>query len=174
MPDAVAKRHSTRSEALGVAARMQAFRTLLTHLSQRYSRDPTALLREAGPDPHVGSDELGSNSGGGGHSGGSGSSGGESGRADSVGSGAGSSSVVAFDLMAINLADLEELPRKMAAIPRFFESKEALVQHAEVSRSRSGESYSRALAILRLEMTEAHSALGTPFAGSRAGNATRT
>ena len=169
MPDAVAKRHSTRSEALGVAARMQAFRTLLTHLSQRYSRDPTALLREAGPDPHVGSDELGSNSGGGGHSGGSGSSGGES-----VGSGAGSSSVVAFDLMAINLADLEEFPRKMAAIPRFFESKEALVQHAEVSRSRSEESYSRALAILRLEMTEAHSALGTPFAGSRAGNATRT
>ena len=34
--DAVQKRHSTRSEALDVARRMRAHRTILTHLSARY------------------------------------------------------------------------------------------------------------------------------------------
>ena len=34
---------STRSEALGVASRMGAYRTILTHLSQRYSRLPGLL-----------------------------------------------------------------------------------------------------------------------------------
>ena len=38
--DAVKKRHSTRAEAIDVRRRMGAYRTLLTHLSQRYARDP--------------------------------------------------------------------------------------------------------------------------------------
>ena len=39
--DAIAKKHSTISEALGVGASMGARRVILTHFSQRYSRIPT-------------------------------------------------------------------------------------------------------------------------------------
>jgi ribonuclease Z len=39
-PDAIAKRHSTTSEALGVGALMKARRVLLTHFSQRYQKIP--------------------------------------------------------------------------------------------------------------------------------------
>lgn len=39
--DAIAKKHSTISEALGVGAAMGARRVILTHFSQRYSRIPT-------------------------------------------------------------------------------------------------------------------------------------
>jgi ribonuclease Z len=35
---AQAKRHSTTSEALAVAADMRAYRTILTHFSQRYAK----------------------------------------------------------------------------------------------------------------------------------------
>src|SRR2546430_2629168 len=38
--DAVAKKHSTTSEALGVGAAMGARRVLLTHFSQRYQKIP--------------------------------------------------------------------------------------------------------------------------------------
>ena len=37
---AVQKRHSTISEAIGVATKMRAFRTILTHFSQRYAKLP--------------------------------------------------------------------------------------------------------------------------------------
>ena len=46
--DARSKRHSTRSEALDVARRMGAHRSILTHLSQRYSKQPGALLDSGG------------------------------------------------------------------------------------------------------------------------------
>ena len=36
--DAVGKKHSTVGEAMDVAARMQAYRTVLTHFSQRYPK----------------------------------------------------------------------------------------------------------------------------------------
>lgn len=39
--DAIAKRHSTISEAIGVGAAMGARRVILTHFSQRYSKIPT-------------------------------------------------------------------------------------------------------------------------------------
>jgi len=38
---AARKRHSCRSEALAIAAEMGAYRTVLTHLSQRYECDAT-------------------------------------------------------------------------------------------------------------------------------------
>ena len=40
---AVAKKHSTTQEALQVAAAMGAYRTVLTHFSQRYSKVPVEL-----------------------------------------------------------------------------------------------------------------------------------
>ncbi|KOO30007.1 zinc phosphodiesterase elac protein 2-like protein, partial [Chrysochromulina tobinii] len=49
--DARAKRHSTRAEALDVARRMGAYRTILTHLSQRYTRErlvEAASIHEGG------------------------------------------------------------------------------------------------------------------------------
>ncbi|KAK2773426.1 tRNA processing endoribonuclease [Colletotrichum kahawae] len=44
--DAIAKKHSTMSEALDVAYRMGARRVLLTHFSQRYAKVPIAEKRE--------------------------------------------------------------------------------------------------------------------------------
>ena len=55
--DAVAKKHSTISEAIGVGAQMRARRVLLTHFSQRYQKIPnldavdgTAFHQEGGID----------------------------------------------------------------------------------------------------------------------------
>jgi len=45
--DALAKRHSTVSEAIGVGVRMGAHRTVLTHFSQRYPTLPD-LPKEVG------------------------------------------------------------------------------------------------------------------------------
>lgn len=42
---AKAKKHSTTEEALQVSARMCAYRTVLTHFSQRYSKVPVALQK---------------------------------------------------------------------------------------------------------------------------------
>ena len=43
------KRHSTSTEAVEVAARMGAYRTILTHFSQRYPKCPEGILeREQG------------------------------------------------------------------------------------------------------------------------------
>jgi ribonuclease Z len=88
--DAVAKRHSTRAEALAVAGRMQAQAVLLTHLSSRYSRSLGSFTDAAGsdatrappppPPPHL----------------------------------------VAFDLMTIDLADLAAMPGQLASITGYF------------------------------------------------------
>ena len=40
MGEAIAKRHSTTGEAVGVGARAGAYRTILTHFSQRYAKLP--------------------------------------------------------------------------------------------------------------------------------------
>ena len=67
--DAIAKKHSTISEAIGVGVAMKARRVLLTHFSQRYSKLPTmddldkkALkledAEEAGPAESEAAEEL--------------------------------------------------------------------------------------------------------------------
>lgn len=38
--EAIAKRHSTTGEAVGIGARAGAYRTILTHFSQRYAKLP--------------------------------------------------------------------------------------------------------------------------------------
>ena len=43
---AVQKRHSTISEAIGVATKMRAYRTILTHFSQRYAKLPAGIELE--------------------------------------------------------------------------------------------------------------------------------
>ncbi|KAI9829945.1 MAG: hypothetical protein M1819_005917 [Sarea resinae] len=48
--DALAKKHSTTSEALGVAAKMRAKRVILTHFSQRYQRIPVMINAEGEDD----------------------------------------------------------------------------------------------------------------------------
>ena len=99
--DARAKRHSTRSEALDVAARMGAYRTLLTHLSQRYARDTLpfpSLACEEGLDV-------------------------ECSQPRPVGTAVPTcrgTSLVAFDMMAINLADLADMPSHMDSLTRYF------------------------------------------------------
>ena len=51
--DAIAKRHSTISEALGVAEDMAARRVLLTHFSQRYAKGSEEASREKESDHRV-------------------------------------------------------------------------------------------------------------------------
>ena len=106
--DAVQKRHSTRSEALTVACRMGAYRTLLTHLSQRYSREMMPL---APPSAAVDSDAAVA-------------PGGEAAAASG-------SSLVAFDLMAVNLADLLHLPHCMGRLSHFFACEQRYLQAQE-------------------------------------------
>ena len=43
LAQAVSKRHSTTEEALRVAASMGAYRTILTHFSQRYPKIPVGI-----------------------------------------------------------------------------------------------------------------------------------
>ena len=89
---------------------MGAYRTLLTHLSQRYSRHPLRLLKDAEAN---GKDVVDSAN-------------------SSVKGSSSSSSMVAFDLMVINLADLPQLPDSTAALANFFEREQALAAHHEV------------------------------------------
>jgi ribonuclease Z len=92
--DAKAKRHSTLSEALGVARDAGVYRTVLTHFSGRYPQIPVLAPAE-------------------------GESGGAMGGAAGAGGGGGTtpltamvgrSVAVGFDFMAVNLADLPWLP----------------------------------------------------------------
>jgi len=111
--DARQKRHSTRGEALDVAARMGARRTILTHLSQRY--------RDLHETMGAGGDEAAGDDGGGD---GGGEAEGEGGGAmdaicEAEEAAAAGTSMVAFDLMAINLADLEHMPRHMRTLAHF-------------------------------------------------------
>ena len=108
--DAVLKRHSTRSEALSVGARMGAYRTLLTHLSQRYARDTQpfgATTAEHTQDSNM--------------AGSSGSCAVEA----SMPTSDGRTSLVAFDMMAINLADLEMIPDLTPIMERYFLCEQA-------------------------------------------------
>lgn len=97
--DAKAKRHSTRSEALGIARRMRAHRTILTHLSQRYHRE---LAPTRGPSTQSATAAE------------------ASGSTASPRQEIGSSSLVAFDMMAINLADLDSMPLHMPHLQHYF------------------------------------------------------
>ena len=97
--DAVQKRHSTRGEALDVAGRMGAYRTLLTHLSSRYRELhdlPSQTSAASSPDAPSAAAALGA-----------------------AAAAAARTSLVAFDLMAINLADLDGLPAHMATLEHF-------------------------------------------------------
>ena len=93
---AAAKRHSTSEEALGVAAAMGAYRTLLTHFSQRYPKFPEGLLASEGAE-----------GGGGTENPSLGGFGGSAGRA--------ASAAVAFDGMCVPLSLLPLLPSLMPA-----------------------------------------------------------
>ena len=131
--DAIQKRHSTRGEALAVARRMGAHRTILTHLSQRYRElhETPEAAPEVGPEaaPEVAPEAATTGSGGAhGSHGDVGSTGGGGGgplrgapphapalEADSSGA-----SLVAFDLMAINLADLAAVPAHTKLLEGYF------------------------------------------------------
>ena len=49
--EAVSKRHSTVSEAMNIAERMNAFRLILTHFSQRYPTMPPTTLERGNEGP---------------------------------------------------------------------------------------------------------------------------
>ena len=150
--DARDKRHSTRAEALEVARRMGAYRTILTHLSQRYTRErlvEAASSNEGGngttpfpPPPR--SQGAAAAAAGGAVPGGAVPGGavlggavlgsavlggavlprhttGAVGWADEGGAGA---SIVAFDLMTFNLADLATAPSYTPRILHFFSAEQ--------------------------------------------------
>ena len=144
--DAVQKRHSTRGEALDVAERMGAYRTVLTHLSSRYRElheipGDSGRHRELHETPSQSSGHEASEA---------------SPREAPAEHPAARRSLTAFDLMAINLADLEGLPAHMAPLEHFlaceqrfitakheaelreqFERSERLEREAAVARSLS-------------------------------------
>ena len=111
---ALRKRHSSTSEALGVAAAMGAYRTVLTHLSARYESEATTLLARR-HRTHTGFETL------------------EVWYQASA-AWASSSSIVAYDGLTLNL------PRCTAAAPpieRFFKAvaaREAAAAAAESAR----------------------------------------
>lgn len=89
--DALAKKHSTMSEAIGVGRRMGARRILLTHFSQRYQKVPTME-----DDFENRRDAEGRN------------------KADEV-------ILVAFDYMRVKLGDFRKAQAYLPAIQRLFE-----------------------------------------------------
>lgn len=89
------KRHSTSVEAIDVARRMGAYRTILTHFSQRYPKFPEGIEVDMGVNGSV------------------------------VGSGVGSSVSVAFDGMCVPLSLLEQLPAVTVAVKAVLEAAEA-------------------------------------------------
>jgi ribonuclease Z len=95
--DALAKRHSTLSEALGVARDSGVYRTVLTHFSSRYPKIPVLAGTGAAADADADAGE------------------GAAGTAAPAGGTAllsmvGRSVAVGFDFMTVNLADLPWLP----------------------------------------------------------------
>ncbi|WIA11634.1 hypothetical protein OEZ85_011737 [Tetradesmus obliquus] len=97
--EAIAKKHSTTAEALGVAAAAGAYRTVLTHFSTRYPKIPVMKPPAAADGAAAGSDLA------------------------AVGS-----VVVGFDLMSINLADLAWLPKALPVLDELFQEEEAAYQ----------------------------------------------
>jgi ribonuclease Z len=92
--DALAKKHSTMSEAIDVGRRMGARRILLTHFSQRYQKVPTM------------EDDFGNRRNAGGRM-----------KADEV-------VLVAFDYMRVKLGDFRKAQAYLPAIQRLFEGAE--------------------------------------------------
>ncbi|PNH49209.1 hypothetical protein VD0003_g7927 [Verticillium dahliae] len=94
--DALAKKHSTMGEALGVAKRMGARRVLLTHFSQRYAKIPLVEQKietaEAGPEA-------------------------EAKAKDQV-------VLMAFDQMQVRLGEFRHAAAFLPALRRFFEVEE--------------------------------------------------
>lgn len=119
--DAIAKKHSTTSEALGVAAAAGAYRTVLTHFSSRYPKipvmkPPTAATAAAAADAE---DQQGN-----------GSRAEAAAAVEAVGSdlAAVGSVVVGFDLMSVNVADLPWLPKTLPVLDELFKEEEAVYQ----------------------------------------------
>lgn len=106
--EAIAKKHSTTAEALGVAAAAGAYRTLLTHFSTRYPKIP--VMKPPADAPAVEGAEGAD---------GAGSSGGGSDLA-AVGS-----VLVGFDMMTLNFADLAWLPQMLPVLDELFKEEEA-------------------------------------------------
>uniref|UniRef100_A0A383WFV3 ribonuclease Z n=1 Tax=Tetradesmus obliquus TaxID=3088 RepID=A0A383WFV3_TETOB len=96
---AIAKKHSTTAEALGVAAAAGAYRTVLTHFGNRSTHVRRTKPRAAADGVEAGSDLA------------------------AVGS-----VVVGFDLMSINLADLAWLPKALPVLDELFKEEEAAYQ----------------------------------------------
>lgn len=90
--EAEARRHGTTSEAVGVGEAAGAYRTVLTHFSQRYPRMARVVETSAGE----------------------------------------SRVCVAFDLMAINFADLPSIPQLMPAFRALFSSDNEAEDEEEV------------------------------------------
>ena len=114
---ALRKRHSSTSEALGVAAAMGAYRTVLTHLSARYESEATTLLAK-GHRTHTRFETL------------------EVWYQASA-AWASSSSIVAYDGLTLNLADLPRCTAAAPPIERFFKAvaaREATAAAAESAR----------------------------------------
>lgn len=110
--EAVAKRHSTTAEALGVATAAGAYRTLLTHFSTRYPRIPVMK-------PPVPMSEEAAEGGG----------------SDLAALG---SVLVAFDLMTVNLADLAWMPRMLPVLDELFKEEEAVYMEADDGGAEGG------------------------------------
>jgi ribonuclease Z len=104
--EAVAKKHSTTAEALGVAAAAGAYRTLLTHFSTRYPRIP--VMRPPPPPADPASDAAGAEGG-----------------SDLAALG---SVLVGFDLMTVNLADLAWMPKMLPVLDELFKEEAAAYQ----------------------------------------------
>lgn len=112
--EAVAKRHSTTAEALGVAAAAGAYRTLLTHFSTRYPRIPVMK-----PPVPMGEEEAAEGGGG----------------SDLAALG---SVLVAFDFMTVNLADLAWMPRMLPVLDELFKEEEAVYMEADDAGAEGG------------------------------------
>lgn len=121
--------------------RMGAYRTLLTHLSQRYSKEPSRFVAPVAPAsasaPPTAAAAYGSGpraaAPDGGANGSDGCLGGSDGTREGVGGG---NSLLAFDSMVLNLADLPSMPVHMGTLSRFFEAEASLKLAAEVTAVR--------------------------------------
>jgi len=125
--DARAKRHSTLSEALGVAKEAGAYRTILTHFSSRYPKIPVLAQQQQ--------QQAGGVADGGGEAAGVG--GGEAG--GSLISMVGESVAVGFDFMTVNLADLPWLPLVVPACDELLREEGFVTEEDEEGEGAGGD-----------------------------------
>ncbi|KAK1765629.1 hypothetical protein QBC33DRAFT_454824 [Phialemonium atrogriseum] len=110
--DALAKKHCTMSEALGVARLMGARRVLLTHFSQRYPKIPV-IGPDAGPAEVAAESPPSSEEGGAGK------------KEGDAGAAAGDMSVLfAFDYMRVKLGDFRKAEAFLPAVQKLYEGLE--------------------------------------------------